>query len=102
MAVKEINDSIFDEEVLKADTPVFVDFWATWCGPCQMVSPLVEELSEEETGVKFCKVDVDKYPELALQYQVMSIPTFLVFKDGEIANRAVGAISKEELADLIK
>ena len=72
----------FEQEVLKADKPVLVDFWAEWCGPCQMMLPVIEELAKEQTEIKVCKVNVDEQMELARQYRVMSIPTFLVFKNG--------------------
>ena len=81
---------------------VFVNFWATWCGPCQMVGPVVEEIADEVTDAKICKVDVDQQPELARQYQVMSIPTFLVFKNGEMVKRDMGYKPKDELLDLLK
>ena len=90
----------FEAEVLSSEKPVLVDFWATWCGPCQTMGPLVEEIAEEHTDIKVCKLDVDQEPELARQYRVMSIPTFLVFKDGEVAKRDMGVMSKEELEKL--
>ena len=91
----------FNEEVLQSDIPVLVDFWATWCGPCQMVLPIVEELGEELTDVKICKVNVDEQMELAKQYRVMSIPTLMVFKDGEMVKREMGAKSKAELLAML-
>ena len=81
---------------------VFLNFWATWCGPCQMVGPVVEEIADEVTDAKICKVDVDQQPELARQYKVMSIPTFLVFKNGEMVKRDMGYKPKDELLDLLK
>ena len=75
MAVLHLTKENFESEVLKSDKKVLVDFWATWCGPCQMVSPIIEELGEELTDVKVCKVDVDKEPEISIQYNIMSIPT---------------------------
>lgn len=100
MSVINLTTENFEEEVLNAKEPVLVDFWATWCGPCQTMGPLVEEIAEERTDVKVCKLDVDQEPELARQYRVMSIPTFLVFKDGEVAKRDMGVMSKEELEGL--
>ena len=91
----------FEQEVLKADKPVLVDFWAEWCGPCQMMLPVIEELAKEQTEIKVCKVNVDEQMELARQYRVMSIPTFLVFKDGEVVKRDMGVMSKDELEGLI-
>ena len=100
MAVVHLSKDNFNEEVLESKVPVLVDFWATWCGACQTMGPLVEEIAEERTDVKVCKLDVDQEPELARQYRVMSIPTFLVFKDGEVAKRDMGVMSKEGLEGL--
>ena len=85
MAVVHLNKDNFKEEVLDCKEPVLVDFWATWCGPCQMVGPVVEEVAGEVTDAKICKVDVDANPELAREYRVMSIPTLMVFRDGQVA-----------------
>ncbi len=101
MAALHVSKENFEQEVLQAKEPVLVDFWATWCGPCQMVGPIVEEVSEEVTTAKICKVDVDEQPELARQFKVMSIPTLMVFKDGEVVKREVGAKSKAELLDML-
>lgn len=98
--VKELNESNFEEEVLKSDKPVLVDFWASWCGPCRMVSPLVDELAEEHPEYKFCKVNVDDQEKLAIKYNVMSIPLLIVFKDGKISNHSVGAIPKDSILGL--
>ena len=92
----------FEQEVLKADKPVLVDFWAEWCGPCQMMLPVIEELAKEQTEIKVCKVNVDEQMELARQYRVMSIPTFLVFKNGKIIAQTLGAKPKEKLLELIR
>lgn len=92
----------FEQEVLKADKPVLVDFWAEWCGPCQMMLPVIEELAKEQTDIKVCKVNVDEQMELARQYRVMSIPTFLVFKNGKIIAQTLGAQPKEKLLELIR
>ena len=92
----------FKQEVLEAQVPVLVDFWATWCGPCQMMGPVVEELAQENPDVKVCKVNVDEEMELAREYRVMSIPTFLVFKNGEVTGRTLGVQQKEELLELLK
>lgn len=102
MAEIHLTKDNFQKEVLESTVPVMVDFWATWCGPCQMVGPIVEEIAEEVTDAKICKVNVDEQPELARQYRVMSIPTFLIFKDGEVVKRDMGAKSKEELLEMLK
>lgn len=94
-----INDADFDEKVLKAKTPVLVDFWATWCRPCLMVAPIVDELAETYSGkVEFFKLDVDQNPKTAATYNVMSIPTILIFKNGKPASHIVGFRPKAELA----
>lgn len=102
MAVLHLTKDNFNTEVLESDKPVLVDFWATWCGPCQMVGPIVEEIGQEITDAKICKVDVDDQPELARQYRVMSIPTLMVFKDGQAVKREVGARSKGEILEMLK
>jgi len=94
----EVNDSNFDQMVLKSKTPVLVDFWAAWCGPCRMVSPLVEELAGEYEGrVTMAKLNVDENPQIASQYGIMSIPTLLIFKDGAPVSNIVGFRPKAEL-----
>ena len=101
MSVQTITAENFDELVLGSDKPVLLDFWAPWCGPCRMVSPLVDEIAEERDDIVVGKVNVDEQPELSVKFGVMSIPTLLVFKDGELANQAVGARPKEELLKLL-
>lgn len=101
MAVVVTKDN-FEQEVLKADKPVLVDFWAEWCGPCQMMLPVVEELSKEQNEFKVCKVNVDDQMELARKFRVMSIPTFLVFKNGEVKDQILGAQPKEKLIELVQ
>lgn len=100
MAINITNGN-FEEEVLNAKETVLVDFWATWCGPCQMMLPIVEELSEERNDIKVCKVNVDEEGDLAKKYHVMSIPTFIIFENGEVKTRTVGAVSKERLLELM-
>ena len=89
----------FEEEVLKSDKKVIVDFWATWCGPCKMIAPIFEELANEHTGVKFAKVNVDEQVELCLKYKVSSIPTLIIFEDGEVIDKVIGYRTKEELEE---
>lgn len=102
MKAFEITKLNFEEEVLKADKPVLVDFWASWCGPCKMLSPVVEELAGELDDVKVGKVNVDEQRELGQKYNVMSIPTLLVFKDGKVSATSVGVKSKAEILELFK
>ncbi len=101
MAAIHVTKDNFKEEVLDSKVPVLVDFWASWCGPCQMVLPIIEELADEVKDAKICKVNVDEQMELAKEYRVMSIPTFIVFKDGKKVKSAMGAKSKEEILELI-
>ena len=101
MSVLHLTKENFEQEVLQAKEPVLVDFWASWCGPCQMVGPVVEEVAGEVTDAKICKVNVDEQPELARQFRVMSIPTLMVFKNGQTVKREVGAKSKTELLDML-
>jgi thioredoxin 1 len=99
MAV-EFTDSNFEEQVLKSDKPVLVDFWAEWCGPCRMVGPVVEELSNDYSGKAVVgKVNVDQNPGVAAKYGIRSIPTILFFKNGEVVDKSVGAVPKAALAD---
>ena len=102
MSVINLTTENFEEEVLKSDKPVLLDFWATWCGPCQTMGPVVDELAQELTDVKVGKVNVDEQMVLAREYKVMSIPTFLVFKDGKVAERTLGVQEKSELEQLIR
>ncbi len=102
MAEVIITKDNFEEEVLKSQIPVLVDFWASWCGPCMMLSPVIEEISEELEGkVKVGKVNVDEEGELAMKFGIMSIPTLLVFEKGEIKNKSVGFVPKDEVLNLI-
>ncbi len=98
MGALSVDEKSFETEVLKSSLPVLVDFWAEWCGPCKMLSPVVDELAQELNGkLKVVKVNVDDAQELAMQYSVMSIPTLLVFKNGEVVDQMVGAMPKQQL-----
>ncbi len=102
MALRLTSDN-FEQEVLKSDVPVMVDFWAEWCGPCRMLTPIIEELAKDYEGkVKVCKLNVDDANDIAAKYQVMSIPTILLFNKGEIVNQTVGAVPKEKLEEVFK
>ena len=101
MSSIQVNKDNFQEVVLNSDKPVLVDFWASWCGPCRMVAPILEEIANERSDVKVCKINVDEEPELAGRYNVMSIPTLLVMKDGQVVNQAVGARPKSQILSLL-
>ncbi|MEG0179409.1 MAG: thioredoxin [Oscillospiraceae bacterium] len=101
MEIVLTNDN-FDEQVLKSETPVMVDFWADWCGPCRMLAPTVEQIAKDEEGkLKVCKLDIDAEPELAQRYGVMSIPTVIVFANGEEKARSVGLVPKDKLMAML-
>ena len=101
MAALNITKSNFESEVLGSNKPVLVDFWAPWCGPCRMVSPIVDEIANERSDIKVVKVNIDEEPELAASFGVMSIPTLVVFKDGEIVKHSVGAKPKNQILAMI-
>ncbi|MDF2942238.1 MAG: thioredoxin [Herbinix sp.] len=101
MAAKHLTVENFEDEVLNQQQPVLVDFWASWCGPCKMLSPIVEELAEELTEVKICKVNIDEQMELAEKYKVMTIPTLLVFKEGKLANTSIGVKPKSDILKML-
>ena len=101
MAVVTITKENFQSEVVQSDKPVLLDFWATWCGPCRMVSPIVDQIADERSDIKVGKINVDEQPELAQQFRIISIPTLVVMKDGQIENKAVGAMPKEEILALL-
>ncbi|MEG1525352.1 MAG: thioredoxin [Clostridia bacterium] len=101
MAVITITSDNFETEVLKAANPVLVDFWAPWCGPCRMVSPIVDEISEETAGIKVGKINIDEQSALAAQYGVMSIPTLMVFSGGQVKEKAVGARPKAAILSML-
>lgn len=101
MAVIKLTKANFETEALNSTKPVLVDFYADWCGPCKMVSPLVDELAEESDSYKVGKINVDESPELAAKYGVMSIPTLIVFKDGKVAQQAIGARGKDAIRRML-
>ena len=102
MAVSEITDQSFDADVLKSELPVLVDFWAPWCGPCRLIGPIVEELSNEFDGkVKVVKLNTDDNPQTATQYHISGIPSLLLFKDGQVADQLVGAVPKDRIQNMI-
>jgi thioredoxin 1 len=102
MSVITLTAENFEAEVLHSDKPVLVDFWADWCGPCRMLSPIVDEVASERGDVKVGKINIDQQPGLARQFSVMSIPTLLLFKDGAAAKRSVGAIPKADVLEFIQ
>ena len=101
MSVLYVNQESFEKIIHESSKPVLVDFWATWCGPCRMLAPVLEEVAEERQDVTVCKVDVDEERELALEYGISSIPTLLVFKNGEVVKKSIGVISKDEMLALL-
>ena len=102
MAVLHVTKENFEQEVLKSDKPVLLDFWASWCGPCRMLAPILDELAAENSDVKVVKINTDEQPELAAQFNVMSIPALFVMKSGEVTNRSVGVQPKENLLAMLK
>ena len=101
MSVLHITKETFENEVLKSDKPVLLDFWASWSGPCRMVGPVLDEIAEEREDIKVCKVNVDDEPELASTYQISSIPTLMVVKDGKIVNQSLGAKPKAQILAML-
>lgn len=100
MSVIKLTAANFEQEVMQSDKPVLVDFYADWCGPCKMMAPVVEEISEEKDDVKVCKLNIDEEMEIAQRYGVMSIPTFIVFKDGEVSKKDLGAKPKSAVLSM--
>ena len=101
MSVLHITKNNFQSEVLESDRPVLIDFWASWCGPCRMVAPIIEEIAAENDRFKVGKIDVDAEPELAAQFRIMSIPTLIVMQGGKVINQAIGARGKDDILSLI-
>ena len=101
MKVLHINNDNFQNEVLNSDKPVLLDFFASWCGPCRMVGPILDEIAEEREDIKVCKVDIDEQPELASRYRIMSVPTLMVLKDGKIVEQSVGAMPKHQILAML-
>ena len=102
MAVVKLNGDNFEMEVLQAEGKVLVDFFATWCGPCKMMGPVVDNLAEDVKNAKICKLDIDESQQIAGQYGVMSVPTFMVFEKGQVVNKSMGVMPKESLVKLLE
>ena len=102
MALLKLTRENFETEVLNSTLPVLIDFYADWCGPCRMLGPVIDEIAEEATDFKVGKVNIDEQPELATKYQVMSVPTLVVIKNGEVANRVTGVTPKQKILDMIE
>jgi len=102
MAAIEITKSNFKQEVLDSKKPVLLDFWAPWCGPCKMLSPIIDEISNEVTTTKICKINIDNEPDLATQYGIMSIPTLVLLKDGQVVEKTVGGKPKADILAMLK
>lgn len=100
--VIKVNSENFEKEVLKSEKTVLIDFYADWCGPCQMLSPIVEQVASENNNIKFVKINIDDEQDLAINYDIMSIPTLVVIKNGKEVNRVVGVVSKSEIEELLK
>ena len=101
MSALHITKENFEAEVLKSDKPVLVDFYAVWCGPCKMIAPILEEIAQEREDIKVCKINVDEEPELAARYQVVSIPSLFVIKDGQVTNQSLGARPKPQILEML-
>ena len=101
MKVLHVNKDNFHKEVLSSEKPVLLDFFASWCGPCRMVGPILDEIAEERDDIKVCKVDIDEQPELASRYRIMSVPTLMVLKNGNIVDQSIGARPKHQILAMV-
>ena len=101
MSAYKITKENFQEEVLNSEKPVLLDFWASWCGPCRMVGPILDEIAEEREDIKVCKINIDEQPELASRYRIMTIPTLMVLKNGQIMEQSVGAKPKHQILAMV-
>lgn len=102
MAIVELTKNNFEEEVMNSAKPVLIEFWASWCGPCRMISPIIDQIAEESADIKVCKLNVDEEPQLASNYNVMSIPTLTVIKEGQVSAQAVGVRPKAAILQLLE
>jgi len=101
MSAMHITKENFEQEVILSDKPVLLDFWASWCAPCRMVLPVVEEIAQERSDIKVCKINIDEQPDLASRFRIMTIPTLMVMRQGEMVQKAVGALPKEQILELL-
>ena len=101
MKVLHVNKENFHKEVLNSDRPVLLDFFASWCGPCRMVAPILDEIAEEREDIKVCKVDIDDQPELASRYRIMSVPTLMVLKEGQVMEQSIGVKPKHQILAMV-